>query len=109
MLLAASAFGAYFLFGALALVTVAVLTVSMPETRGRSLEDIQSDFRRPATNALSGLLRLPGARRRNAAASSSAADGASAPGVELGPVGGQALASSVSVEVAARGLRVGAA
>lgn len=104
MLLAASAFGAYFLFGALALVTVAVLTVSMPETRGRSLEDIQSDFRRPATNALSGLLRFPGARRRNA---SSTNDGLTQ-GTELQPVEGQALASSVSVEVAARGLRVGA-
>ncbi|KAI9902228.1 hypothetical protein N3K66_004045 [Trichothecium roseum] len=105
VLLAASAFGAYFLFGALALVTVAVLTVSMPETRGRSLEDIQSDFRRPATNALSGLLRLPGVRRRNA----SSTNDASTQGTELEPVEGQALASSVSVEVAARGLRVGAA
>lgn len=42
--LAKSAFGAYFLFGFLILGTVVVLGLYMPETRGRSLEDIQSAF-----------------------------------------------------------------
>ncbi|KAI0203335.1 general substrate transporter, partial [Astrocystis sublimbata] len=48
ILLDASAFAAYFLFGSLALGTVAVLFFSMPETRGRSLEDIQEAFHRPS-------------------------------------------------------------
>ncbi|KAI1765401.1 putative MFS sugar transporter [Hypoxylon sp. FL1150] len=52
ILLEASAFGAYFLFGGLALGTVAVLYAYMPETRGRSLESIQEAFHRPT--ALSG-------------------------------------------------------
>ncbi|ORY16433.1 general substrate transporter [Clohesyomyces aquaticus] len=42
--LANSAFGAYFLFGFLTLGTVIVLATYMPETRGRSLEEIQSAF-----------------------------------------------------------------
>ncbi|KAF2816110.1 general substrate transporter [Mytilinidion resinicola] len=42
--LANSSFGAYFLFGFLTLGTVLVLTAYMPETRGRSLEDIQAAF-----------------------------------------------------------------
>ena len=47
ILLAKSAFGAYFLFGGLTLATVAVLWACMPETRGRSLESIQEAFHRP--------------------------------------------------------------
>jgi hypothetical protein len=47
ILLTKSAFGAYFLFGGLALGTVAVLAAYMPETRGQSLESIQEAFRRP--------------------------------------------------------------
>jgi len=47
ILLEQSAYGAYFLFGGLALGTVAVLFVYMPETRGRSLESIQEAFYRP--------------------------------------------------------------
>src|ERR1700760_3214995 len=47
ILLSKSAFGAYFLFGGLALGTVAVLTMYMPETRGQSLESIQGAFSRP--------------------------------------------------------------
>jgi MFS family permease len=47
LLLAKSAYGAYFLFGFLALGTVAVLATCMPETRGRSLENIQEAFHRP--------------------------------------------------------------
>ncbi|KAF1993729.1 general substrate transporter [Amniculicola lignicola CBS 123094] len=56
--LARSAFGAYFLFGFLSLGTVAVLASNMPETRGKSLEDIQSAFQqqRPVVGSwLSGL------------------------------------------------------
>jgi MFS family permease len=44
ILLDKSAYGAYFLFGFLALGTVMVLAAYMPETRGRSLEDIQQAF-----------------------------------------------------------------
>ena len=44
ILLSKSAYGAYFLFGFLALGTVSVLAACMPETRGRSLEDIQMAF-----------------------------------------------------------------
>lgn len=47
VLLSKSAYGAYFLFGGLALSTVAVLAAYMPETRGMSLEDIQGAFQRP--------------------------------------------------------------
>jgi hypothetical protein len=47
ILLSKSAFGAYFLFGFLALGTVVVLAAYMPETRGRSLESIQEAFQRP--------------------------------------------------------------
>ncbi|KAF2843780.1 general substrate transporter [Patellaria atrata CBS 101060] len=45
--LANSSFGAYFLFGFIALATVAVLAVYMPETRGIPLESIQEAFDRP--------------------------------------------------------------
>lgn len=57
ILLDKSAFGAYFLFGGLALSTVAVLGACMPETRGRSLEDIQQAFHHPALGSLTSRLR----------------------------------------------------
>ena len=44
ILLDKSAYGAYFLFGGLALVTVGILAAYMPETRGKSLESIQEAF-----------------------------------------------------------------
>lgn len=44
ILLDKSAYGAYFLFGSLALGTLAVLYLYMPETQGRSLESIQEAF-----------------------------------------------------------------
>ncbi|KAE9990649.1 hypothetical protein Vi05172_g7040 [Venturia inaequalis] len=47
VLLTKSAYGVYFLFGGLALGTVAVLAAYMPETRGMSLENIQDAFQRP--------------------------------------------------------------
>lgn len=57
ILLDKSAFGAYFLFGGLALFTVAVLGACMPETRGRSLEEIQQAFHQPALESLTSRLR----------------------------------------------------
>lgn len=51
ILLSKSAFGAYFLFGFLALGTVAVLAACMPETRGQSLESIQEAFQRPVMSS----------------------------------------------------------
>jgi hypothetical protein len=56
VLLDKSAYGAYFLFGGLALGTVLVLGAYMPETRGRSLEDIQNGFHHQGPQ-LSSLLR----------------------------------------------------
>ncbi|CAI9635759.1 unnamed protein product [Alternaria burnsii] len=44
--LAKSAYGAYFLFGGVALLTLMVLAICMRETRGLSLEDIQISFAR---------------------------------------------------------------
>lgn len=52
ILLDKSAFGAYFLFGGLALGTVLVLAAYMPETRGRSLESIQEAFQQHQTPSL---------------------------------------------------------
>jgi Sugar (and other) transporter len=46
ILLAKTSFGAYFLFGGCSLVTVIVCAMSMPETRGRSLEEIEEAFKR---------------------------------------------------------------
>ncbi|KAK0113587.1 hypothetical protein ONS96_014443 [Cadophora gregata f. sp. sojae] len=42
--LANSSFGVYFLFGSAALLTTIVCVFWMPETRGRSLEDIDAEF-----------------------------------------------------------------
>lgn len=49
--LANSSFGAYFLFGSLSLITLVVLFIYMPETRGRSLESIQETFARPVARS----------------------------------------------------------
>ncbi|KAI0596829.1 general substrate transporter [Biscogniauxia sp. FL1348] len=104
VLLEASAFGAYFLFGGLALGTVAVLAVCMPETRGRSLESIQDAFQRPAASSLlAQCLRIGrGPARR--------ADAGAANDVELeerhDATGVVAAASAVEVESVARPLRL---
>jgi len=58
ILLDKSAFGAYFLFGFLALGTVAVLAAYMPETRGRSLESIQDAFHHQSPPVRSLALRI---------------------------------------------------
>ena len=47
ILLDKSAYGAYFLFGGLAILNTIVFAAYMPETRGRSLEDIQDSFQGP--------------------------------------------------------------
>lgn len=44
--LAQSSYGVYFLFGGACIFTVAVCIVFMPETRGKTLEDIDASFRR---------------------------------------------------------------
>lgn len=61
-LLARSAYGAYFLFGGCALATALVCCFAMPETRGRSLDDIDAAFRvkrlaRRGPKPTAGLLR----------------------------------------------------
>ncbi|KAI2619153.1 putative MFS sugar transporter [Hypoxylon sp. NC1633] len=108
ILLEASAFGAYFLFGGLTLGTVIVLAIYMPETRQRSLESIQEAFHRPA--ALSSLTQLLqpfgfGARGRGRQTPREPAAGEE---VEMAPYGaGEAVAaSSVSIEAVPRSLRL---
>jgi hypothetical protein len=55
--LAESAFGAYFLFGLISLVSVIVLAMYMPETKGLSLENIHEAFERPVFKSWAHLLR----------------------------------------------------
>ncbi|KAI2640889.1 putative MFS sugar transporter [Hypomontagnella submonticulosa] len=107
ILLEASAFGAYFLFGGLALGTVAVLAAYMPETRGRSLENIQEAFHRPtALSSVTHLLRPLGygaARRAQAPHEPVAGEE-----VEMEPQNAAeaVAASAVSVEAVPRALRL---
>ncbi|KAI1328204.1 putative MFS sugar transporter [Xylariaceae sp. FL0255] len=101
ILLEASSFAAYFLFGTLAFETVIVLAAYMPETRGRTLEDIQEAFHRPALSTLtSSLERIIPLRRRHAALAGEP--------IEMEPrePAASAAASAVSVEAAARSLRL---
>jgi hypothetical protein len=60
IVLSKSSFGVYFLFGGLALGTVIVLALFMPETKGKSLESIQLAFERPLIRSWS----LGNVRRR---------------------------------------------
>lgn len=60
VLLDKSAYGAYFLFGGLAMGTVVVLGLYMPETRGRSLEDIQNAFDYSGSSRFRSLARKVG-------------------------------------------------
>ena len=46
ILLAKSSYGAYFLFGGCTLLTAMVCVIFMPETKGKSLEEIEQGFRR---------------------------------------------------------------
>lgn len=107
ILLDASAFGAYFLFGGLALFTAAVMATYMPETRGRSLESIQEAFQRPAaaSDVARYLRRLvPGGLRRRAARPTAPAGEE----FELQPQDRAVPleATAVSLDGAARGLRL---
>ncbi|VUC25256.1 unnamed protein product [Clonostachys rosea] len=112
ILLNASAFGAYFLFSGLALFTVAVLTVHMPETRGRSLEDIQASFRHPIQGLLSNFFRQqdrthPGAATMGNDSAPALVGENQREEIELQPTAqATALARLSSIEAAARGLRV---
>jgi hypothetical protein len=96
ILLDKSAYGAYFLFGALALGTVAVLAVYMPETRGRSLEDIQDAFHTPGLKSLSGYLRRRAPR-------SGVSDNDT---IELSRAGAAQTSTTSSSETAMMGLRL---
>jgi hypothetical protein len=100
ILLDASSSAAYFLFGGLALATVVVLAAYMPETRGRTLEDIQEAFHRPALSAVvTGFGQSLRIRKRQVPA-----EGAT----ELEPrnVGGSEVRTASSVENVARTWRL---
>ena len=59
ILLAKSSFGAYFLFGGCTLLTAMVCFVFMPETKGKSLNEIEEAFRRknPVSGSFSRAIR----------------------------------------------------
>ncbi|ETS79698.1 hypothetical protein PFICI_09551 [Pestalotiopsis fici W106-1] len=96
ILLDKSAFGAYFLFGGLALGTVAVLAAYMPETRGRSLEEIQEAFHQPGINNLAQSLRRRLLRKVGTAKES----------IELADAGNNSLALPESNGSSLTGLRL---
>ncbi|KAL4741026.1 hypothetical protein BDV11DRAFT_184041 [Aspergillus similis] len=50
ILLDKSSFGAYFLFGGCSLITAVVCAVFMPETKGRSLDEIEIAFKSKSTS-----------------------------------------------------------
>ncbi|KAL4749042.1 hypothetical protein BDW72DRAFT_195188 [Aspergillus terricola var. indicus] len=51
ILLDKSSFGAYFLFGGCSLITAVVCSVFMPETKGRSLDEIEDAFKTRSTSS----------------------------------------------------------
>ncbi|KAF6804952.1 MFS sugar transporter [Colletotrichum sojae] len=99
ILLDKSAFGAYFLFGGLALGTTAVLAACMPETRGRSLENIQEAFYRPPLKGIGHYVQRLGPRRRRAAAAPTR------DGVELVPQRSGASSATGVGDAAPSGMR----
>lgn len=103
ILLDKSAFGAYFLFGGLALGTVLVLAAYMPETRGRSLENIQEAFHQPKLKSVGHYVRqlFPAMRHRT-----NAATGSSGEAIELDQSRRETPSTTSSVDAAARGLRI---
>ncbi|KAH8595673.1 general substrate transporter [Bisporella sp. PMI_857] len=101
ILLDKSAFGAYFLFGGLALGTTAVLAEYMPETRGRSLENIQEAFSRPGIKNVASNLRRRITRQLNPALVNSL-------GMDTFGAATPAAANS-SADALSTGLRVGVA
>ncbi|KAH7324838.1 general substrate transporter [Stachybotrys elegans] len=112
ILLDASAFGAYFLFAGLVFFGVVVLALNMPETRGRSLESIQSDFRRPAMAGISTVMQLLGLRRRAVAITTQTDQTHNDANIELQPqhtrdsMADTAATSGMSMDVVARGMRM---
>ncbi|KAI0015785.1 putative transporter [Xylariomycetidae sp. FL0641] len=54
-LLAETTYGAYFLFGSATLVTAVVCWAFMPETRGRTLDEIETAFRENQSRGLRGI------------------------------------------------------
>jgi hypothetical protein len=61
-LLAKTSYGAYFLFGGCTFLTAIVCVVFMPETRGRSLDEIEMAFHKSRGGGLKG---LKGTLRKN--------------------------------------------
>ncbi|KAF4985607.1 hypothetical protein FDECE_16444 [Fusarium decemcellulare] len=102
ILLDKSAFAAYFLFGGLALGTTVVLAAYMPETRGRSLENIQQAFHRPALKSLSHYLKVFAPEARQTARVHEARADVDE-GVEMQPMTSGSL---MPLDSAGRGLRV---
>jgi predicted MFS family arabinose efflux permease len=51
VLLSRSSFGAYFLFGGCTIVAVIVCALFMPETKGKSLDEIEEAFRQATTRS----------------------------------------------------------
>lgn len=104
ILLDNSAYAAYFLFGGLALGTTIVLAAYMPETRGRSLEDIQDAFHRPQIKNIQHYLRgvLPGRQPRAQQVQTSA--GLTSSTFEMNP--GPITANHGSIGPVSRSLRL---
>ena len=75
----------------------------MPETRGRSLENIQEAFHQPKLKSVGHYVRqlVPAMRHR-----SNAAAGSSGEAIELNQGHRETLSTASSVDAAARGLRV---
>lgn len=114
ILLDKSAFGAYFLFGGLALFTVAVLGACMPETRGRSLEDIQQAFHHPALGTLTSRLKSFVRRGDRAGTGTPVSISSGHEGVELRPStvdhgsASQRVSTISQLDTMTRGLRIDA-
>ncbi|KAL5333479.1 hypothetical protein BJX70DRAFT_403521 [Aspergillus crustosus] len=77
ILLSKTSFGAYFLFGGCSLITAAVCAFYMPETKGRSLDEIEEAFK-TRTAAASSRATTETARRRRAAQTKEAREASNA-------------------------------
>jgi len=106
ILLDKSAFGAYFLFGFLALGTVTVLTAYMPETRGRSLESIQDAFHHQSPPLRSVALRVGRWFSRSSTHSVSSGNSSSHEILELRSILAEGPGGSSAFEMGSGGLRV---
>jgi MFS family permease len=103
ILLESSSHAAYFLFGGLALANTLILTAYMPETKGRSLEDIQEAFQRPslesATSALRRFVGLGRVERRRPGGRSQEVEGVELERIDAQPAGAAMAASGVRVDI----------